>query len=147
MLPKAVEPSGCILGVLASNKEEGATSGNAKSTLGGLKSPPEILGTSEMPTASITMSCGTGSTATQGSSCSNNAEARKKVMAFIEQQNAAEQASRLAAAKQVVSVKNVDCDWVKIGACLFASVTNGPSLICCQVAGCKELIHHACQAE
>jgi hypothetical protein len=71
---------------------------------------------------------------------------KDKAVTFIEQQNAAEHASRLAAAK-VSSVKNVECDWVIIGACFFPSSFNGPSLICCKVAGCKVLIHHACQAE
>ncbi len=106
--------------------------------------PPELPGTSEMPTALIIFLHGTSTTSIQGSSRCNNAKARKKVLTFIEEQNAAEQASRLEAAK-LSSVKNIKCDWLTVGACLFASASNG--LICCQVAGCKVLIHHACRAE
>jgi hypothetical protein len=73
MLPKAVEPDGYI-DVLASNKEEGADFGNANSTLGGLKLPPQLMGISQMPTASITILPGTRTTSVQdqGSSCCNN---------------------------------------------------------------------------
>jgi hypothetical protein len=39
------------------------------------------------------------------------------------------------------------CDWPSVGACLFDSAFNGPSIILCQVSGCNLLIHHACQAE
>ncbi len=98
MLPKAVEPSDYI-DVLASNKEEEPDPGNANSTLGGLKLPPELLGTSDMPPALMTVLHGAGTTSVQGSSRCNNVEARKKALTFIEQQIAVEQASRLAAAK------------------------------------------------
>ncbi len=39
------------------------------------------------------------------------------------------------------------CDWLSVGACVFNSAFNGPSLVLCQVSGCILLIHHACQAE
>jgi hypothetical protein len=39
------------------------------------------------------------------------------------------------------------CDWLLVGACVFNSAFNGPSLVSCQVSGCNLLIHHACQAE
>jgi hypothetical protein len=39
------------------------------------------------------------------------------------------------------------CDWLSVGACVFNSAFNGPSLLSCQVSGCNLLIHHACQAE
>jgi hypothetical protein len=39
------------------------------------------------------------------------------------------------------------CDWLSVGACVFISASNGPSLVSCQVINCKVLIHHACQAE
>ncbi len=65
---------------------------------------------------------------------------------FIEEQSAADHASSLAAGK-LSSVKNIKCDWLSVGACLFDSVLNAPSLISCQVSGCNLLIHHACQAE
>ncbi len=36
---------------------------------------------------------------------------------------------------------------MKIGACLFPSGSNGPNLSCCKAAGCKEQLHHECQAK
>ncbi len=36
---------------------------------------------------------------------------------------------------------------LSVGACLFDSAFDGPSLISCQVSICNLLIHHACQAE
>ncbi len=39
------------------------------------------------------------------------------------------------------------CDWLSVGACVFNSAFDGPSLVSCQVSGCNLLIHHACQAE
>jgi hypothetical protein len=39
------------------------------------------------------------------------------------------------------------CDWLSVGACVFNSAFNGPSLVSYQVSGCNLLIHHACQAE
>jgi hypothetical protein len=73
-------------------------------------------------------------------------EAHKRLLTFIEEQSAAEQASSLAAAK-LSSVQNTKCNWLTVGACLFDSALNGPSLILCQVSGCSVLNHHACQAE
>jgi hypothetical protein len=40
-----------------------------------------------------------------------------------------------------------NCDWLSVGACVFNSAFNGPSLVSCQVSGCNLLIHHACKAE
>jgi hypothetical protein len=39
------------------------------------------------------------------------------------------------------------CDWLSVGACVFNSACNGPSLVSCQVTNCNLMIHHACQAE
>jgi hypothetical protein len=130
----------------ASNKEFVSDSAEANSTFGGLTSIPELLGTSEMPTASIIILHGAGTTSVQGSTCRTNVEAHKKLLTFIVEQSAAAQASRLEAGK-LSSVKNTECDWLSVGACLFDSALNGPSLIPCQVSGCNVLIHHACQAE
>jgi hypothetical protein len=99
-----------------------------------------------MPTASITILQGAGTTSVQGSTCQTIAKARNKLLTFIEEQSAAEHASSLSAGK-LSSVKNTKCDWLSVGACLFDSALNGPSLISCQVSGCNLLIHHACQAE
>jgi hypothetical protein len=99
-----------------------------------------------MPTASITILQGDGTTSVQGSVCHTIAKARNKLLTFIEEQSAAEHASSLAAGK-FSSVKNTKCDWFLVGACLFDSAFIAPSLISCQVTSCNLLIHHACQAE
>jgi hypothetical protein len=39
------------------------------------------------------------------------------------------------------------CDWLSVGACVFNSASNGPSLVSCQVTNCNLMIHHACQAK
>jgi hypothetical protein len=62
----------------------------ANSTFGGLALIPELPGTSEMLTASITILQGAGTTSVQAK-----------------------------------------CDWLSVGACLFDSAFNGPSLISC----------------
>jgi hypothetical protein len=64
-------------------------------------------------------------TSIQGLASCNNAEAKKKVIDFIEQQNAAEQAARIAAAT-ASSFNIINCAWVKIGACQFHSVFEWP---------------------
>ncbi len=101
-----------------------------------------------MPTASIIILHRAAATSIQEALCSNDVEAtRQRVLSFIEQNNAAEQAARVAAAK-ASSLKNVNCNCVKIGAYLFPSGSNEPNLICCQADGChNEQLHHACQAE
>jgi hypothetical protein len=140
--PKTVELAGNIAVAASSNKEERAALSLEQKNcmLCGLK------GTADMPTASITILRHAAAASIQGSLHSNNAEARQKMLSFNKQQNAAEQTGRLAAAKTLL-FNNVNCNWVEIGACLFPSGSNGPNLICCQAAGCKELIHHACQTE
>ncbi len=60
----------------ASNKEFVPDSAEANSMFGVLKLIPELPGTSEMPTASITILHGTVATSVQGSTCRTNAEAR-----------------------------------------------------------------------
>ncbi len=56
------------------------------------------------------------------------------------------------ASKKIVKVSGstsvlAQCDWLSVGACVFNSALNGPSLVPWQVFGCNLLIHHACQVE
>jgi hypothetical protein len=67
MLPKDVPHLPDSAG--ASNKEFVPDSAEANSTFGGLTSIHELPGTSEMPTASITIMQGAGTTYVQGSTC------------------------------------------------------------------------------
>ncbi len=115
MQNKTVELSGNIA-VAASNKDERAALNTKNSMVGDLKLPHELLGKADISNASITILHCAAATSIQGSLCSKNAEARQKVLSFIKQQNATEQAARFAAAK-ISSLKNVNCNWVKIGAC------------------------------
>ncbi len=131
----------------ASNKEFVPDSAEANIMFGCLTSIPGLLGTSEMPTTSITILHGTGTTSVQGSTHRTNVVAHKKLLTFIEEQSAAKQACSLAAGKLSSVKKKSECDWLSVGACLFDSALNGPSLISCQVSGYNVLIHHACQVE
>jgi hypothetical protein len=85
--------------------------------------PSELPDTSEMPTASITILHGAGTTSVQGSPRRTNVEAHKKLFTFIKELSAAEQATSLAAAK-LSSVKNTKWDWLTVVACLFDSASN-----------------------
>jgi hypothetical protein len=83
---------------------------------------------------------------------SNSADANSKIGGLTLNPEVTGTSEMPTASKKIVKVSGstsslAKCDWLSVGACVFNSASNQPSLVLCQVTNCNLMVHHACQGK